>query len=437
LNLGTLVASSKFTPDPAKVTPWGTVFRGRRWRCVLIFMMAALGGGCQTDSPLLAKLNPADNIEKIKLAMFRMPELPPLPAESFVMRGGGLEAERTLDPESPQGKLERTKILFAQGDYKQPEKVFHYLVHATKNDRAVVEEALFYEAECQYMRNDFSKAEATYRKLLDEFQLMSRFQRQATRRMYDIALYWLQDTHAVMKAYAEIQEGKRWFYNPYPYIHFEKKKPFLDEEGRAMRALETVYMNDFKGPLGEKALMQLATIHFYRGNYRDADLWYGKICEDYPESKIAPEAMKRLIICKQMMTGGSAYDAKPLQQARDLIQKASRYPELRKDEEFLKRQLLSISHQQADKDYNIAEFYRRTGHPGAAYFYYELVRRRYPGSTYAEKATKRMEDLHRRLQKDEPRVAPLGPESNPSMPPGNGGQKPALLPPTLLSGGQP
>ena len=40
-----------------------------------------------------------------------------------------------------------------------------------------------------------------------------------------------------------------------------------------------------------------------------------------------------------------------------------------------------------------AEFYRRTGHPGSAYFYYEIVRRRYPNTPYADEAIKQMQNL--------------------------------------------
>jgi hypothetical protein len=46
----------------------------------------------------------------------------------------------------------------------------------------------------------------------------------------------------------------------------------------------------------------------------------------------------------------------------------------------------------------MAEFYRRTGHPGSAWFYYELVRRRYPGTLLAEKAGERMESLSAEVQ---------------------------------------
>src|SRR6059036_4346233 len=69
------------------------------------------------------------------------------------------------------------------------------------------------------------------------------------------------------------------------------------------------------------------------------------------------------------------------------------YPELAKDREWAESQLKMMNLQQADRDFQIGEFYRRTGHPGSAYFYYELVRRRYPNTEYAKKAEDHMREL--------------------------------------------
>jgi hypothetical protein len=41
----------------------------------------------------------------------------------------------------------------------------------------------------------------------------------------------------------------------------------------------------------------------------------------------------------------------------------------------------------------MAEFYRRTGHPASACFYYELICRRYPGTLYAARATQGRKEL--------------------------------------------
>src|SRR5262249_26559035 len=48
---------------------------------------------------------------------------------------------------------------------------------------------------------------------------------------------------------------------------------------------------------------------------------------------------------------------------------------------------------QAEKDFKVAEFYRRGGQRASALFYYELVCRRYPDSAVARKAAERLWEL--------------------------------------------
>jgi len=66
---------------------------------------------------------------------------------------------------------------------------------------------------------------------------------------------------------------------------------------------------------------------------------------------------------------------------------------------------VSINVQLAEKDLKLAEFYQRTGHPGAAYFCYELVCRRYPNTSYAATAAKRKEELRVKVEQEEQKAA--------------------------------
>jgi RNA polymerase sigma factor (sigma-70 family) len=54
---------------------------------------------------------------------------------------------------------------------------------------------------------------------------------------------------------------------------------------------------------------------------------------------------------------------------------------------------------QDEAEWRLAEFYRRTGHPGSAYFYYELLLRRHPDSAHAKQASQRLRTLRRELEK--------------------------------------
>jgi len=48
---------------------------------------------------------------------------------------------------------------------------------------------------------------------------------------------------------------------------------------------------------------------------------------------------------------------------------------------------------QLRRDFAIAEFYRRTGHPDSAFFYYKLIRKRYPNTEIAKNAAERIVEL--------------------------------------------
>src|SRR5439155_9032255 len=191
------------------------------------------------------------------------------------------------------------------------------------------------------------------------------------------------------------------------YVHWSKDKPFMDAEGHAIQCLEDVRLNDIGGPIGEKALFYIATIKFFHEDYKDADYYYSQLYEHYPNSALAPKAIKQAIICKQLSTGGSCYDCRAVEESRKLIDVAMRaYPQLvQKDQDWISRQLVSVNLQQADRDFNIAEFYRRTGHPGSAYFYYELVVRRYPNTEYADKAAARKNEMRDKVAQEQSAAA--------------------------------
>jgi tetratricopeptide (TPR) repeat protein len=371
--------------------------------CTLAAAFALASAGCQTSN-LYTWYD-----DNVKQKLFKQPAAPPPPVDSFVMRGGDLEQDELIAG-TARADLEGAKTLYSQGKYADAEKIFHRISHNAKNPLLTVEEALFFEGDCQYYQGHYTKAEGTFKKLVKDFRINGRFREQATRRLFDIADYWLNDTRKAMKADDERRINKVGWWVTVPedtwsamtwvprQFHWEKEKPLLDEEGHAIQALEEVSLSDMNGPLGEKALFYMATVKFYRKDFKDADYYYSQVYEKYPNGDLAGKAMKHSIICKQMMTGGSVYDLRPLDQALKLIQGQARtYKEL--DEEFLRRQWVSINHQHADHDWQIAEFYRRTSHPGAAYFYYELVKRRYPGTSYSEKAIKRMDEMRVKIEK--------------------------------------
>jgi outer membrane protein assembly factor BamD (BamD/ComL family) len=328
------------------------------------------------------------------------PTVPP-PAESLVLRPEGLQPERAPTKNDSEAILVAAREAFRKEEYDTAEDLFYRVADNTKAPPSAIQEAIYYRAECLRMQDKFPKAADVYADLNNKFP-QNPYREQSVQHMYDIANYWLEDTRAEMREDLEHREGKRWIVWP-RFVSFEKTKPLLDREGRAVETLKQVRLHDISGPLADHALFMAGTVYLYHENYREAEHYFSQIFPRHPDSPLAPKSLELAIFCKHMCTGGPDYDGRKVEEARKLVQTAfNNYPQLTKEKkDWLTDQLNGITLQQAEKDFNTAEFYKRTGHPGSAYWSYELVRRRYPGTKFEGMAADRMNELRSKLKQGE------------------------------------
>jgi outer membrane protein assembly factor BamD (BamD/ComL family) len=350
----------------------------RRW-----FLAAALAGsgGCTWDEFTLVK----------------PPIAPPPPVDGFVIRADGAAPEKIPEKDSVQAQLAGAHELFRREEYPSAEAIYHHIAEKKNISPTLVQEARFYEAESLRLQGRYPKAADTYADLNKKFR-NNPYRDQANQRMFDIATYWLEETWAKMKEDDEKRHGERWFVSP-RFVSFQQKTPLLDREGRALDILDQVRFNDMNGPLADKALLLAGHVKLFNEDFKEAEQYFTQLTEQHPKSPFAPQAIELAIFSKQMATGGSDYDGRKCAEARKLVDQALRMPEMdEKKKQALMQQLKSITAQQAEKDFKMADFYRRTGHPASAYFYYEIVRRRYPGTEFADKATQKMLELRSKLE---------------------------------------
>jgi outer membrane protein assembly factor BamD (BamD/ComL family) len=390
-----------------------TYLLSRRWRRWLLAAVLGGAGGCSWD----------------QLSPFKPPTPPPPPVDGFVLRREGLSADTVPDKDKLKVELAGAHELFRQEQYDKAQQVFHHLTSNDKNPPPIFQEARFYEAECYRLQGMYPKAADTYADLMKKFR-NNPYRDLCNQRMFDIATFWLEDTWAQMREEEEKRKGDRWFVEP-RFVSFEKKKPLVDREGRALEVLDQVRFNDMSGPLADKALFLAGHVKLFKEDYREAEQYFTQITEQHPKSPFAAQAIELAIFSKQMATGGSDYDGRKLAEARQLVDAALRMPEVdEKKKQAFVNQLRGINAQQAEKDFKQAEFYRRTGHPGPAYFYYEIVFRRYKGTEYAEQALARMREMRAELEKKgaEERHEPTegGPDPMGSLP--GGKEPPRALP---------
>src|SRR5258708_18597557 len=129
-----------------------------------------------------------------------------------------------------------------------------------------------------------------------------------------------------MKEWDDYQQKKSWFYWP-RLVHWDKSKPVIDEEGRAVEKLEQVRFNDISGPLADQSLFFAGSVKMYDGDWRSADSYFSQIYEHHPNSPLAPKAIEYAIMAKNLSTGGAEYDGRKAAEARKLVDAARRtYP---------------------------------------------------------------------------------------------------------------
>jgi outer membrane protein assembly factor BamD (BamD/ComL family) len=354
----------------------------------------------------------------------------PIP-DSYVMQGDQMVPVKAPRRGSPEARMIIAREAFGRQDYAKAERVFHRVGDNEKNPPKLVEEAKFYEAESQRLQEDLPKAAATYTDLMNRFP-RNPYREQALQHMYNIANYWLNDTREEMKEYEEKEQGKRWVVVP-RFVSFDKTKPTFDREGRAIQLLESVRFGDINGPLADKSLYLCGSVKFFEEDYADADYFFTQVVEKHKDSDVAEKALKLAIASKHMSTGGPDYDGRKVAEARILVQRAlNNYPDMNKDG-YLSGQLEGIAKQQAEKDFRMAEFYERTGHPGSAVWMYEIVVRRYPGTGVDKLAAERRDAILRKLDQEQGAAPPQQqpPQHNPNRTVIEPTPPPRVLPPDV------
>jgi outer membrane protein assembly factor BamD (BamD/ComL family) len=312
-----------------------------------------------------------------------------------------------FDDPTAEAKLQEAEDLFTAGQYEKAQSQFRALADNQGNSAALAERARFMQAECRFMRGHWPEAADTYHKVLLDFPTGT-YRRDSCARIFQICDYWLDDfrderDRRVAKGEQGILRWRPGMPNP-----LDRTRPVVDQEGRTLESLQRVHMHDVMGPTADKAIFWCGYVNFIRGNFSEADQFFSQLVELHPDSPLRPQAISLAIQAKNNATGGPMYDGRKCAEALQLVYMAeASVPELANSEEMtekLTRAKFAIRSQQAEKDFLMGDYYERTGHPGSAVFYYELVRRRYAGTRYADAAAERQTRLVKMMQEGRPHV---------------------------------
>ncbi len=298
------------------------------------------------------------------------------------------------DPEA-EAKMGRAEELFATQSYADAQKIYADVADNTYNPSGLLEKARFKEAECVRLRGRLPAAVDTYHRLLQDFPT-GIYSEQAATKMYAIADVWMKDS---LKDIEEKENGRASVRLPRMPNFTDRSKPALDQEGELIKTLENIAVGAPNSTVADKAMFWCGFLHFAHGRFEEADHFFSTLVDMYKDSPLRLEASKYAVMAKNNATGGAVYDGQKSAEALQLVHSLeATEPEYVQDKEksaWLTRQKFAIRIQQAEKDYETAEYYRRTNHPGSAYFYYELVMRCYPGTKFSDLSKSRIEEMER------------------------------------------
>jgi hypothetical protein len=150
-------------------------------------------------------------------------------------------------------------------------------------------------------------------------------------------------------------------------------------------------------PEGDLVLFLDGSTHFFREEYRAAAAAFAGLGERHPDSRLRPKAAALAALAKQLDERGVSDAPRAADEGRAHINAVlgSRAAPAARREHHPDRRPIDARLQQAERDFRVAEFYARTGHPGAACFYYALVSRNYPGTAPAARAAERLRELRK------------------------------------------
>jgi len=323
-------------------------------------------------------------------------------------------------------EYEAAMEIYDAGDFRAAEKAFKKLTKSRRNrglnfgervteslrtgvsDPAanshgdeIEEDALFMHAESLFQQKKYSWAQDGYDRLLERYP-SSRHLDDVTRRMFAIAQSWMGFPDAqndnVELASGELQKtnprtGDRSFDKPSFFNITDDSRPLFDTSGRALQALQTIWLHDANGPLADDALMLTANYHLQTGDFVEAARVYELLREQYPDSPHFKDAYLLDSHVRLAAYEGPGYDDKSLSSARQLKETAQRlFPDL----DDAQRQKLSdeldrISEIEIQRAWHKVEFYQSKENDAAVVLQCNVIINKYPDSRYAEQARKALE----------------------------------------------
>ncbi len=273
----------------------------------------------------------------------------------------GCNKPKIEDTDRTQSKLQEIQSNYDSGKNHKAAKEAARLVKDYPSS-PYMERALMLQADSLYAKGDYYQAYETYDKILDQFGATDSF------------AYLIDRETDIAQRFLAGSKRRFWkiFWIPAAY------------EG--LKILDDIDARWPGSEAGAKAIMLRADHYYRKGKFFEAEQEYHRIVVSYEKSCHFPRAMYQEAQSKYMQYEGIYYDTICLEEAVVLYnQFKERFPEKARSLEVDQR-LAWIKDQQVQKEYEIADYYYRTGRIPQAVVYWNNVIEMDPQSEFAARS---------------------------------------------------
>ena len=258
-------------------------------------------------------------------------------------------------------ELLKAEELIQQDKPKKAQKRLKKLVKKYP-DSELMDRAMMLQADALFARGLYYQAFVEYDELVDKYPA-SRFFEPAIRQEVEIARRFLAGA-----------KRKVW-----GFISASAKT-------EAVAILENVEEKWPGSALAAQALMMQADYYFQQGRYLEAQTIYQIVVDNYSRSSQYRTAMLKNAQATHAQYIGPSYESGCLTDAQIRYQQYLLQSARDSERKELTDRLDEIDRQQAEKEFQIADFYRRTGESAAAEHYWGYVAEQWPHTDWGHQA---------------------------------------------------
>ena len=290
----------------------------------------------------------------------------------------------TVDPASPEGRLQAIRKMIAQGQSKQAQKTATTWIEQQPN-HTLVPEAYLLRGDAKVLRQDYYKALFDYEHLVRQYHAAPQFHTALEREL------------KIAKLFATGMRRKLWGLR-------------VVGAGDVAEQLFILVQERSPGsPQGEEASIALGDYYFNRAQMSSATKAYDLFLANYPRSEHRERAMVQLIRAHLATFKGPRFDASGLIEAAERLKDYQRHFPEGAEQFEAKALLVRIDESLARKAFYSGRWYESHGEPLSATYLYQRVVRDHGQTSIAKMAMDRLERQQR------PPVAPRQPR--PPTPP--------------------